>query len=170
MTHLHWKVCDPLIDVFWQLLAKQVFSLSERKIDLKHKNRKEKDGTNRNQDTVRFGKDLLEGVDIFQTECLALQMEHSFVFQFCKLPITTLFQKIMMVIKKSHKSACFYRLYVTRWCDSDDMGGFKVPIHKPYFIWLKFRQLKVRWCLKETAGWRNANHSFWCSNPNALHT
>lgn len=42
-------------------------------------------------DILRSGKDLMEGVDIFQIECLAVQMEHRFSFQFCKLPVSAIF-------------------------------------------------------------------------------
>ncbi len=78
-------------------------SLRDKKDQQLHGDMKGKGETNRK--IFRFGKDFIEGVDIFQIECLAVQMEHNLSFQICKPPISTFPPEIMVVIKRSHESA-----------------------------------------------------------------
>lgn len=54
------------------MLSVQIFNICRRK------GREKKGGTDRNKDILRSGKDMMEGVDIFQIECLAVQMEQQF--------------------------------------------------------------------------------------------
>lgn len=72
------------------MLSVQIFNICRRT------GRGKKCGTDRNKDILRSGKDMMEGVDIFQIECLAVQMEQ----QFCSPISASPSLKIMMVIKK----------------------------------------------------------------------